>query len=83
MFDLTNVVFQPRNFSKQELYETYWKSYQELYSLKSIARNIWYNVRISDNPARELLSSAFVQAYYRKKVYSRDHPLVGGIGMRN
>jgi radical SAM superfamily enzyme YgiQ (UPF0313 family) len=83
MFDLTNVVFQPRNFSKQELYETYWKSYQELYSLKSIAGNIWHDVRISKNPARAFLNGAFVQTYFRKKVYSRDHPLVGGIGMRN
>jgi radical SAM superfamily enzyme YgiQ (UPF0313 family) len=81
MFDLTNVVFQPRNFSKQELYEAYWKSYQELYSLKNIARTLWHDIRTSKNPARAFLNG--VQTYYRKKVYSRDHPLVGGIGMRN
>ncbi len=83
MFDLTNVVFQPKNFSKQELYETYWKSYQELYSLRSIAGTIWHDVRRSNNPVRGFLNGAFVQTYFRKKVYSRDHPLVGGIGMRN
>ena len=82
-FDLTNVVFQPKNFSKQELYETYWKSYQELYSLRSIAGTIWHDVRVSNNPVRGFLNGAFVQTYFRKKVYSCDHPLVGGIGMRN
>lgn len=82
-FDLTNVVFQPKHFSKQELYDTYWKSYQELYSLKTMAGSIWYDVRHSSNPVRGFLSGAFVQSYFRKKVYSRDHPLVGGIGMRN
>ncbi len=81
-FDLTNVVFQPRNFSKQELYETYWKSYQEIYSLKSIVGNIRHDVRVARNPARAFLNGAFVQTYFRNKVYSRDHPLVGGIGMR-
>ena len=83
MFDLTNVVFQPRNFSKQELYETYWKSYQKLYSLRSIASTLWHEARISNNPVRGFFNSAFVQTYFRKKVYSRDHPLVGGIGMRS
>ena len=82
MFDMTNVVFQPKTFSKQGLYETYWKSYQELYSLRSIAGSIWQDVRISRNPARGFFNGVFVQTYFRKKVYSYDHPLVGGIGMR-
>jgi hypothetical protein len=30
MFDLTHVVYEPRNFSRRELLDTYWKSFQEL-----------------------------------------------------
>ncbi len=81
MFDLTNVVFQPRNFSKQQLHESYWKYYQELYSAKSILNTVWHDIRIAKNPVRDFLNTVFVQTYFRRKVYSCDHPLSGGIGM--
>jgi radical SAM superfamily enzyme YgiQ (UPF0313 family) len=80
MFDLTNVVFQPKNFSKQQLYDSYWKYYQELLSTKNIFSNIWHHVRISNKPARDLLNSVFIHTYFRRKVYSYDHPMTGGIG---
>jgi radical SAM superfamily enzyme YgiQ (UPF0313 family) len=82
MFDLTNVVFQPKNFSKQQLYDSYWKYYQELLSTKNIVSSIWHDVKISNKPVRELLISAFIHTYFKKKVYSFDHPISGGIGMR-
>ncbi len=81
MFDCTKVLFQPRNFSKQQLYDSYWKSYQELFTPKNIFDTIWHDVRISKKPARDFLSGVFVQTYFRKKVYSCDHPLSGGIGL--
>ncbi len=80
MFDLTNVVFQPKNFSKQQLYDLYWKNYQELLSAKNIFHNIWHDVRISNNPAHAFLRDVFIDSYFRKKVYSCDHPIAGGIG---
>jgi radical SAM superfamily enzyme YgiQ (UPF0313 family) len=83
MFDLTHVVYEPRNFSQQELLDTYWKSFQELYSLGNVARTVLQDARVARNPLRGFLNGVFVQLYYRKKVYSRDHPLVGGIGLRN
>jgi radical SAM superfamily enzyme YgiQ (UPF0313 family) len=82
MFDLTNVVFQPKNFSKQQLYDSYWKSYQELLSTKNIFSNIWHDVMMSNKPVRDFLSGVFIQTYFRRKVYSYDHPISGGIGMR-
>jgi radical SAM superfamily enzyme YgiQ (UPF0313 family) len=82
MFDLTNVVFQPKNFSKQQLYDSYWKYYQELLSTKNIVNSIWHDVKISNKPVRELLISTFIHTYFKKKVYSFDHPISGGIGMR-
>ena len=80
MFDLTNVVFQPKNFSKQQLYDSYWKHYQELSSRRNIFSSTWHDVRISNKPARALLKGAFIHSYFRRKVYSRDHPIAGGIG---
>ena len=82
MFDLTNVVFQPINFSKQQLYDSFWKSYKELYTAKNISSNIWHDVRISNKPAHAFLRDVFINSYFRRKVYSRDHPISGGIGMR-
>ena len=81
MFDLTNVVFEPKNFSKEQLYETYWKSYKELYTTKNIIGTVWHDIRIAKNPIREFLNSVFVQIYFRRKVYSYDHPLTGGVGV--
>jgi radical SAM superfamily enzyme YgiQ (UPF0313 family) len=81
MFDLTNVLFQPKNFSKQQLYDSYWKSYQELLSTKNIFSTIWHDVRISNKPARDFLNGVFIQTYFRRKVYSCDHPISGGIGI--
>jgi radical SAM superfamily enzyme YgiQ (UPF0313 family) len=83
MFDLTNVVFQPKNFSKQQLYDSYWKSYKELLSTKNIVNSIWHDVRTSNRPVRDFLTGVFIQTYFKKKVYSFDHPISGGIGMRS
>ena len=82
MFDLTNVVFQPKNFSKQQLCDSYWKNYQELLSVKNIFLNIWHDVRISNKPAHAFLRDVFINSYFRRKVYSCDHPISGGIGIR-
>ena len=80
-FDLTNVVFQPKNFSKQQLHDSYWKHYQELSSTENIIRTICHDVKISNRPAFTFLSDIFMHSYFRKKVYSCDHPISGGIGM--
>ena len=81
MFDCTKVLYQPKNFSKQELYDAYWRSYKELFATKNIFSTIWHDLRISNNPPRDFLTSMFVQSYFRKKVYSYEHPLSGGIGL--
>ncbi len=81
MFDLTNVVFQPKHFSKQQLYDSYWKHYQELLSVENSFRAICHDVKISNRPAYAFLSGIFIHSYFRKKVYSCDHPISGGIGI--
>jgi len=80
MFDLTNVVFRPKNFLKQQLSDSYWECYRELLSTRNIVSCIWHDVRISNEPAYAFLRGVFTYSYFRKKVYSYDHPIGGGIG---
>lgn len=78
-YNLSDVVFQPKNFTPDELYDGYWKTFQEFFSLKNIAVRLLYNAPIARNPMDALFRSLYYQLYYRKKVNSYDHPLSGGI----
>ena len=78
-YDLAHILFEPRHFSKQQLYETFWKTYQDVYSVKNIMATIWNNTMTSKNPIREFFLTAFYTAYFRRKVYSCDQPISGGV----
>ena len=78
-YNLSDVVFRPRNFTPEELYDGYWKAFQEFFSLKNIARRLYYNVPITSQPFDAFTRSLFYQLHYRKKVKQLDHPLSGGI----
>ena len=80
-YDLASVVFEPRHFTKQQLYEAYWKTYQDLYSVKNIITTVWNNTTTSRNPVREFFLTVFYETYFRKKVYSYDQPVSGGLGV--
>ena len=78
-YDLSNIVFKPKHFSIDELYQSYWKNDQEYFSIKNIAKRTFYTVKISSKPVDEFFRSLFYQFYFRKKVSSYDHPISGGI----
>jgi radical SAM superfamily enzyme YgiQ (UPF0313 family) len=78
-YNLSDVVFKPRNFTPEELYDGYWKAFQEFFSLKNIAKRLYYNVPITSQPLDAFTRSLFYQLHYRKKVKQLDHPLSGGI----
>ena len=78
-YNLSDVVFQPKNFTPEELYNGYWNAFQDFFSLKNIARRLFYNVPITKKPIDAFFRSLYYQLYYRKKVKSHDHPLSGGI----
>ncbi len=78
-YNLSDVVFQPKNFTPNELYDGYWKAFQEFFSLKNIAKRLYYNVPITSQPFDAFTRSLFYQLHYRKKVKIHDHPLSGGI----
>ncbi|MGA1871526.1 MAG: B12-binding domain-containing radical SAM protein [bacterium] len=83
MYDLSNVIFQPKNFTTSELYMNYWKTYQKFYSLKNIAKRMYYNISISAHPFYEFFDNLFYQFYFRKKVNLYDPPISGGINRVN
>lgn len=78
-YNLSDVVFQPKNFTPDELYSGYWKAFQKFFSLKNIAIRLFYNAPITKKPFDAFIRSLYYQLYYRKKVKSYDHPLSGGI----
>lgn len=78
-YNLSDVVFQPRNFTPEELYIGYWNAFQQFFSLKNIAKRLFYNVPITKKPIDAFFRSLYYQLYYRNKVKSYDHPLSGGI----
>ena len=78
-YNLSDVVFKPRNFTPDELYEGYWNAFNEFFSLKNIAKRLYYNVPITSQPIDAFIRSLFYQLHYRKKVKQFDHPLSGGI----
>ncbi len=80
-YDLFHIVFKPKNFTTDELKKYYWEAYKEFFSYKNIAKRILYSVPISKDPMAQFLKMLFYQIYFaRRKVYSHDHPLSGGVG---
>jgi radical SAM superfamily enzyme YgiQ (UPF0313 family) len=80
MYDFSNVVFQPKNFTKSELRRKYWDTYREFYALKNIAKRILYGVTVSPDMFRTICHGLFYGLHFRKTVYSCDHPFSGGVG---
>ena len=79
LFDCSHVVFEPKSLTKEELLDTYWKSYQELFSLKNMPGAIINSMKSSKTPVRMAFESLFYLSYYRGKVNTCDHPFSGGI----
>lgn len=80
MYDANHVVFQPKNFTVNELTESYWKTYQEWLSLKNISKKSLNSMAISRNPLRRFIEQVFYEFYYRSVVNSYEHPFSGGVG---
>jgi radical SAM superfamily enzyme YgiQ (UPF0313 family) len=80
MYDLNNVVFRPKNLGARELQMRYWEAYREFYSLKNISKRVLDRLAISSDVLRAVLHSLFYGLYFRRTVYSFEHPFSGGVG---
>ena len=78
-YDLTHVVYTPKNFKAVELIEYYWKSYRKIYGLGQIARHITGYA----NPMNVGLATAVKrmagQLYFHKQVNHRESPFAMGL----
>lgn len=83
MYDLNHIVHQPKNLTVKELYDSFWKTFQEFYSLKNITKRIFYNLTISSKPLMGFFEDLFYQLFYRKVVNTYEHPFSGGFGRLN
>ena len=80
LYDGTNVVFQPKNLSPEQLDKHYWQTLEQMFSLRRICSTIVANMRASRHPWDELLHNLFYQLYFSRKVRQRQHPFSGGLG---
>jgi radical SAM superfamily enzyme YgiQ (UPF0313 family) len=74
MADGTNLIFEPRSISETQLYESYWRLFQEFYSLE-------YSRKVNQELKQfgDFSPGLFYQIYARKKVNNYEHPFSGGI----
>lgn len=83
MYDATHLVFEPQNISKQQFYESYWKLHQKLHTLKNIFVMSLYGSATAKKPVRRFYANFLRKMYVRKKVYSYESPISGGLGRRD
>ncbi len=85
-YDVNNVVYQPKNFSKKQLEEIYWKIYQSHYTLKNSIINIGNLFSVSQKsrkPVHQFLNNLFYHLCYIYKIrFEKDHIFSGGIKKR-
>lgn len=82
-YDAAHVVFRPRNFSRDELTEAYWRFSRAFYSYRAIPRKLWNNIKLMKHSSvRNLLVDLVFQPFFSHKISQRDHPYSGGLGRR-
>lgn len=80
LFDGSHLVIQPKKMTTDELEESYWQTYQKMYSLKNVLQRIVQLTALSRSPLRALIVEPTYQLYFRHAVRSREHPFCAGVG---
>jgi len=79
LYDGTHAVFKPEGRSQASLENGFWETYREMFTLHSMLRNSWWNIRASNAPFSEFWRNLFFQPLGRFKVSKHEHPYSGGI----
>jgi len=79
-YDANHVVFQPKNFTPEELEKIYWEIHRELFSFKNIAKRIFYKSSISKEPFSRFFSTLFYQINSRRQILAYENSLSMGFG---
>ena len=80
-YNLTNVVFKPKNFTPQELHETFWQLYRMLFTYRNILHRSFHSAIRSDNRVLGMFRHFYTQRYFRKQVFSKNHPTAMGFNI--
>ena len=83
LYDGSNIVFKPKNFTVDELFDIYWKSFRKLFSMKNILKRSIDSYRFSGYSHMRLISAFSTQFNFRKKILKKECPYLGGIGRIN
>jgi radical SAM superfamily enzyme YgiQ (UPF0313 family) len=81
-YRVTNVVFKPKNFTEQQLYDLYWNTFQEFYSCKNIIPHALNGLKTKGRSLSVFFDNLFYQPYFMHQVKSHIHPYSGGFGKR-
>ncbi len=77
-YNLTQVIFQPTNFSPSRLYDTFWQIYRSMFTANSIMHRSYYSFKT--HGFKGLMNSLVTQYYYRGQIVKFDHPYEMGLG---
>lgn len=76
-YDVSHVVFQPKNFSVKELQDTFWQLYKSMYSPRSVLSRSAYTFKHTKFVS--FLNSFVAHNYYRMQINKLTHPYEMGL----
>jgi len=78
-YDLAHLVFQPRGYSADEFYETYWEYYRSYYTFGRLVKRLAYLVSNSRHPFTGFIESIYYLLYNRKQANTYNYIISDGI----
>jgi hypothetical protein len=76
----SQVVFEPRNYSMDQLAGNFWRASANYYSIPRILQRLARSPFRSRHPLRHLLQTLFFQTQLRSNVLGHHHVFAGGFG---
>ena len=79
-YDMDHVVFRPRNFTPDDLYQRFWAHCRRFHSWKNTLRRIGFKVAMSRNPLKTAVNQAILGYRFRLAILAGDNPFSCGFG---
>lgn len=79
-YDCNHVVYQPKNFSPEQLYDFFWRTYRRLHTLTAILQKAKLSVKTGYHPTKDFINGVLFYSRLRKKIMEFDHPFSMGLG---
>lgn len=79
-YDCNHVVYQPKNFTPEQLYDFFWGTYRRLHSIPAIFKKAKLSVKTGYHPTKDFINGILFHSRIRKKIMEFDHPFSMGLG---